>query len=217
MGLNTFGVLRDCERRLPLRARYRGSEPSSGKRQSDKAVNMDFAPDTPTAGYERYISESESTDGEGDVSGGQQRREPKVSGHRLDKDQHHAPSSGYQHGKASSSSSSSSSIFSRLAASWKKGSESATRTEEPPGNGMTGYHHHGNKHSGLAAAVPEPGAGDGGGGGGAVWRDIREGSPRAGDGGDDGSGRSFGVGVGGSRCVGRARHFLNFSQSRTYA
>ena len=169
---------------------------------------MDFAPDTPTTGYERYVSESESTDGEGDVSGGQQRRKPKLSGpgaaeHRLDsKDHHHrhAPSSGYQHGKASSSStSSSSSIFSRLAASWKKGSENAARAKEASGNGASGYHH-GKSHSGLAAA---PGAGaEAGEGGGAVWRDIREGSPRAGEGGDDGGVRGFGGGVGGSRCVG---------------
>lgn len=34
---------------------------------------MDFAPPPSTANYERYASESESTDGEGDVSGGQSR------------------------------------------------------------------------------------------------------------------------------------------------
>lgn len=175
---------------------------------------MDFAPDTSTAGYERYISESESTDGEGDVSGGQQRRKSRVSGpgapeHPLAKDHHHrrqAPSSGYQHGTASSFSSSSS-IFSRLAASWKKGSDSAARAKEASGNGTTGYNHGNNHDVGLSAATASgAGALEGGGGGGAVWTDIREGSPRAGDGGDDGSGRGFG-GVGGSRCVGTAAFF----------
>eukprot|EP00752_Nemacystus_decipiens_P014799 g13175.t1 len=182
-------------------------------RPAVKPGSMDFAPDTPTTGYERYVSESESTDGEGDVSGGQQRRKLKLSGpggaaeHRLDNAGYqphhhhhhhdldrHAPSSGYQHGKSSSSassSSSSSSIFSRLAASWKKGSESAARAKEASCNGSAGFHHHGNYRAGLVAA---PGAGEAAG-----WRDIREGSPRAGDGGDDRSG-----GVGGSSATAAA-------------
>ncbi|CAM9278378.1 unnamed protein product, partial [Ectocarpus sp. 13 AM-2016] len=101
---------------------------------------MDCAPDTPTAGYERYVSESESTDGEGDVSGGQ--RKSKVPATATAGFETAAAGEGernnesHRHGRVSlASPASTASIFSRLAASWKKGSNSARGTRRT--NGIT--------------------------------------------------------------------------------
>ncbi|CAM9387517.1 unnamed protein product, partial [Scytosiphon promiscuus] len=179
--------------------------------------SMDFSPDTPTAGYERYVSESESTDGEGDVSGGQQRIPRTLTAHETSREgkhgnhagHRHAVASSLHHGKGLSSTTSSSSgpapsILSRLAASWKKGSNSAAagsgKGSTATLNGIT--NHHGN--SGHRVDAP---AIIGGAGGGTLWRDMQEGSPRSigrGDGagqGFDGGSRSTTVaaGVGGVR------------------
>jgi len=166
---------------------------------------MDFAPDTPTAGYERYVSESESTDGEGDVSGGQQRRASKVlsaggAAEAAAAEHRHggkaSPSSGYYHGKSSSSSS----ILSRLAASWKKGSERASRGAH---GGSSANRHHGNI-SGAGAGAGAAGQGAAGQGAGVVWRDMKEGDPRCGDG--------AGCDRGGGRCVGDEFGIQNLSK-----
>lgn len=159
---------------------------------------MDYAPDIPTAGYERYVSESESTDGEGDVSGGQ--RKSKVAAATAGFETAAAGegdrnNESYHHGKALASPAPTASIFSRLAASWKKGSNSARGTKRT--NGIT--HHRDNKHPAAAGAPGAASRGGRRGEGEEMWRDIQEGSLRGGDYGE-GPGLGF-SGESGSRCV----------------
>lgn len=117
---------------------------------------MDFAPEPSSGGgyYERYVSESESTDGEGDASGGgvaatvqrnNGNRQQIRTQRRLDKtatDDYHDfatiqgcgvhfagdPSVSFK--RSGSSSSSSSTIFSKLAASWSIGVSSSKNSDD---------------------------------------------------------------------------------------
>lgn len=146
---------------------------------------MDFALEPSTAGYERYVSESESTDGEGDASA----KHPKPHQHQLPSAPTlpHAGGAGATNADAEFCTEATNgnhlgyeapSIFSRLAASWKtKKSGNSTRGGTRSSSGG----HHGNGRRGRHTAR----------GGGTLWKDIREGSPR---GDEDGDGRGFGGG-----------------------
>lgn len=139
---------------------------------------MDFAPDLTGVGggyYERYVSESESTDGEGDASGGgvgqrSKKRTGSTAPHGYYQDfgaaKGHSGSissinssnvnGGYLHKQRSSSSSSSASIFAKLAASWSRGA-SKDQGETVRGTAIDPH-----RHTGAMA-----------------WRDVQEGDPTA--------------------------------------